>query len=441
MVKMSFSKVLENVKNFEPILFSGKVTQVVGTVVEGCLPNCSLGMLCDIFSGNSLSGVRAEVVGFRDDKVILIPFGEMRGIKLGSKIISKGITPKVGAGYELLGRVINGVGNPIDGKPLVSLKDEVPVYAEPINPFLRRRIRDPLDLGIRAINAFLTCGIGQRVAIMAGSGIGKSILLGIIARNTSADINVIGLIGERGRELKEFIERDLGEEGLKRSVVVAVTSDLSPLERVRGAFVATAIAEYFRNLGKNVLLMMDSITRFAMAQREIGLAAGEPPTTKGYTPSVFSFLPKIIERAGMSEKEGSITALYTVLVEGDDLTDPIADAVRALVDGHIVLSRDLADRNHYPAIDVLGSKSRVMIDIISEEHQRLAAKVQRLIASYRKAETLINIGAYSKGSNPEIDEAISKQDMINRFLQQGIFEKVNFDDSLRGLREVVINRK
>jgi flagellum-specific ATP synthase len=337
----------------------------------------------------------------------------------------------------LLGRVVDGLGNPIDGKGPIQIDDEYPIYASPVNPLLRKRIQQPLDLGVRAINGLLTVGCGQRMGIFSGSGVGKSVLLGMIARQTAAEVNVIALIGERGREVNEFIHKDLGAEGLKKSVVVVATSDHLPLVRLRGGFIATAIAEYFRDQGKHVNLMMDSVTRLAMAQREIGLSLGEPPTTKGYTPSVFSLLPKLLERAGTSSHRGTITGLYTVLVEGDDMNEPIADAVRSILDGHIVLTRDLADRNHYPAIDVLRSISRVMEEIADPEHKHHAARVKEALATYRKAEDLINIGAYSVGSNPKIDEAIHMIDPINHFLRQGIAEGTTLQASVNSLRSMM----
>jgi flagellum-specific ATP synthase len=336
-------------------------------------------------------------------------------------------------GPGLLGRVIDGLGNPIDGKGAIKTESEYPIYAAALNPLRRKRIRQPLDLGIRVINGLLTVGCGQRVGVFAGSGVGKSVLLGMIARKTKADVNVIALIGERGREVNEFIDKELGPEGLSRSVIVVATSDCLPLVRMRGAFIATAIAEYFRDQGRDVNLMMDSVTRFAMAQREIGLALGEPPTTKGYTPSVFTILPKLLERAGTSSNKGTITGLYTVLVEGDDANEPVADSVRSILDGHIVLSRDLAMQNHYPAVDVLGSISRVMVDVIDDGHKERSNQLKEVLATYRKAEDLINIGAYVSGSNPKIDYAIEMMDRINAYLRQDIDETVLFDDSIAQL--------
>jgi len=416
-----------------PISANGKVTKVVGLVTEARGPVSRLGGICDIYPKGDMPKAKAEVVGFRDNRVLLMPLEEIRGIGPGSRVVAKEQKASIGVGQGLLGRVIDGLGNPIDGKGPVPVDREYPIYANPINPLLRKRINQPLDVGIRAINGLLTIGCGQRMGIFAGSGVGKSVLLGMIARKTTADINVIALIGERGREVNDFIIKELGEEGLKRSVVVVATSDHLPLIRMRGAFVATAVAEYFRDQGKHVMLMMDSVTRFAMAQREVGLALGEPPTTKGYTPSVFTMLPRLLERAGTSSNHGTITGLYTVLVEGDDMNEPIADAVRSILDGHIILSRDLAVQNHYPAIDILGSISRVMVDITSKEHRQNASRLREILATYRKAEDLINIGAYVAGSNPRIDYAIKMIERVNRYLRQGIEENVTFEESLEEL--------
>jgi flagellum-specific ATP synthase len=370
-----------------------------------------------------------------------MPLGELRGLGPGSLIRVVRTSATISVGNNLLGRVIDAMEVPQDGRAAPLLTEEKDLYSLPPGPMERQNITDSLDLGVRAINGLLTCGTGQRMGIMAGSGIGKSVLLGMMAKYAKADINVIALIGERGREVREFIERDLGKEGLARSVIVVVTSDQSPLLRMRGAFVATAIAEYFCNTGKNVLLMMDSVTRFAMAMREIGLAVGEPPTTKGYTPSVFATLPKLLERAGNFKNKGSITALYTVLVDGDDMTEPVADSVRSIIDGHIVLSRALAAKNHFPAIDVLNSASRVMRDITGERHQELAGKARDVLASYAEAEDLINIGAYVKGSNPKIDYALSKINAITDFLRQNYNETSSLKNSLEMLGAVLSERK
>ena len=426
------------VAQLTPVTAMGKVTKVVGLVIEAQGPATRIGSLCDIYpQGGGTRPVKAEVQGFRDQRVLLMPLDDVRGIAPGSRVVDLNRQVAIGVGDRLLGRVIDGLGNPIDGKGPVASEIYYPLYAEPINPLSRKRINQPLDLGLRAINGLLTVGCGQRIGIFAGSGVGKSVLMGMIGRYTTADVNVIALIGERGRELNDFIEKALGPEGLRRSVVVVATSDNPPLIRMRGAFIATAIAESFRDRGMHVNLMMDSVTRFAMAQREIGLALGEPPTTKGYTPSVFTLLPRLLERAGTCDGYGTITGLYTVLVEGDDMDEPIADAVRSILDGHIVLSRDLASQSHYPAIDVLRSISRVMVDITRQTHRDHANRIKSVLATYRKAEDLINIGAYVKGSNRQIDEAIGLIGSINGFLRQDIEEKVSFDESLAALAALV----
>ncbi|MBW2123640.1 MAG: FliI/YscN family ATPase, partial [Deltaproteobacteria bacterium] len=406
-------------------------------IVEGHGPASSVGSQCLIYPKRSDQPIPAEVVGFRDSRILLMPLGEIRGIGPGSEIVSLEGRAVFSLDESILGRIVDGRGDPLDGGPPVAGRYEYPIYGRTINPLKRARIEQPLALGIRAIDGLLTCARGQRLGIFSGSGVGKSVLLGMIARNTEADVNVIALIGERGREVREFIERDLGEEGLRRSVVVAATSDQPPLIRMRGAFIATTIAEFFRDLGKHVILMVDSITRFSMSQREVGLAVGEPPTTKGYTPTVFNTLPKLMERAGYSDTGGSITGLYAVLVEGDDLNDPIADAARSILDGHIVLSRDLAAQGHYPAIDVLQSVSRLMKETVSEEHRRLASQLIATLAVYRRSEDLINIGAYVAGSNPKIDYAIKMVDPINRFLQQRVDDRVDFEQTLEELRALL----
>jgi len=426
---IDFARYHRLVDQANPIRVHGKVTEIIGLVVEGHGPAASIGELCGIFPGGMEKALPAEVVGFKKGKVLLMPLKSIQGLGPGCKIVSLGRKAGVNVGKNLLGRVIDGLGSPIDNKGPIECESEYPIYAEPINPLKRGRITEPVDLGIRALNGLLCCGKGQRMGIFAGSGVGKSILLGMIARNTNADVNVIGLIGERGREVREFLEKNLGEEGLARSVVVVAGSDMHPLIRMRAAYVATSISEYFRDMGKDVLLMVDSLTRFAMAQREIGLSVGEPPATKGYTPSVFSLLPRLLERSGKLEAGGSITGLYTILVEGDDFNEPISDSARSILDGHVSLTRELANRNHYPAIDVLQSVSRVMIDIIDEGHRQMVGKIVNILASYRKAEDLINIGAYVHGSNPEIDYAIAMIDRINRFLKQDINEKIDFQQT------------
>jgi len=422
-----------------PIRATGRVTNVVGLVVEAQGPVSCLGTVCDIYTTHHNNTITAEVSGFKNNSVLLLPLEEMRGIGPGCRVIARQQRAVVPVGPGLLGRVIDGLGNPIDGRGPIVPEGEYPIYATSLNPLRRKRIQQPLDLGVRVINGLLTVGCGQRMGVFAGSGVGKSVLLGMIARKTRADVNVIALIGERGREVNEFIDKELGKEGLGRSVIVVATSDRLPLIRMRGAFIATAIAEYFRDQGNHVNLMMDSVTRFAMAQREIGLALGEPPTTKGYPPSVFTILPKLLERAGTSANRGTITGLYTVLVEGDDTNEPIADAVRSILDGHINLTRDLAMQNHYPAVDVLGSISRVMDDVVDEKHKQNSHRLKQILATYRKAEDLINIGAYVSGSNPKIDYAIEMIEKINTYLRQSIEETVIFEDSIAQLNALFEN--
>ncbi|MBI5179516.1 MAG: FliI/YscN family ATPase [Nitrospinae bacterium] len=415
----------------------GAVTRVIGLVIEGDGPDVPVGSMCKIFPREAGQPVEAEVVGFRDGRILMMPLATPQGISPRCRIEAIRGKATVSVDETILGRVLDGLGRPLDGKGALKCRHEMPLYAEPVNPVGRKRISQPLDLGIRAINGLLTCGRGQRIGIMAGTGVGKSVLLGMMAKLTNADVAVIGFIGERGREVREFIEKNLGEEGMKRSVLVTATSDNTPLVRLRAAYTATAIAEYFRKQGKDVLLMLDSLTRFAMAQREIGLSIGEPPATKGYTPSVFALLPRLLERAGTGgEEEGSITGLYTVLVEGDDLSEPISDASRAILDGHIILSRALAARGHYPAIDVLQSISRVMIDVTPREQMALAKKLFRTLSIYKEAEDLINIGAYVKGSNPAIDDAIQRIGAINAFLEQGMDERSSLEESVRKMAEI-----
>lgn len=433
--------IYESLEHFSPIRVYGKVHRIVGLVVEGSCPRSSIGSLCEITPLQGGMPVPAEIVGFSNNRALLMPLGEIRGLGPGSRIRVNKEQAVIGVGEALLGRVIDGMALPLDQGPPLLFSQEKELYSLPPSPMLRQTISQPLDLGIRAINGLLTCGIGQRMGIMAGSGVGKSVLLGMMAKFARADVNVIALIGERGREVREFIERDLGKEGLRHSVIVAVTSDQSPLLRMRGAFVATAIAEYFSGQGQNVLLMMDSITRFAMAMREIGLSIGEPPTTKGYTPSVFATLPKLLERAGNFQGQGSITGLYTVLVDGDDLTEPVADAVRAILDGHIVLSRNIAAKNHYPAIDVMMSASRVMRDITTPRHQELAGKIRSVMAVYRESEDLINIGAYAAGSSKKIDYALSRIEAINAFLAQEFSETSSLEETITALGDLVSDRQ
>ncbi len=460
-------------ENASPLHIFGKVNKVVGLIAEGSGLRAPLGAVCHMIPEGEEEGVAAEVVGFRDGNLLFMPYGDMRGIRPGSLIRNSSLPPYFPVGPHILGRTLDAFGAPLDGGPPVSAEifstsqqfteenkesfvqklDEqksfvppwlqeanvswgqgmAPIYADPPSPLKRPRITDILDVGVRSINTLLTLGKGQRVGIMAGSGVGKSTLMGMMARYTKADVNVIGLIGERGREVLEFMERDLGPEGMARSVLIIATSDQSPLVRMRAAYAATAVAEYFRDKGKDVLLMMDSVTRFAMAAREVGLAIGEPPTTKGYTPTVFAQLPKLLERAGRSDN-GTITGIYTVLVDGDDFNEPIADAVRSILDGHIVLTRDLADQGHFPAIDVLKSISRLRTDICSKEDIVAGQSVTRLMSTYRKVEDMINIGAYAQGANADIDAAIIKMPHINTFLCQEIDDQQTLEQSMQALR-------
>jgi flagellum-specific ATP synthase len=421
-----------------PITVEGRITKVIGTIIEANGPAMAVGGVCDIIPVNGeRASIAAEVVGFRDDRILLMPLGKSDGVTPGSRITARHFQASVGVGNDMLGRVLDGLGLPIDGKPPTRPERAVPLYAKPLNPLERERIHEPIDVGVRAINSLVTLAKGQRAAIMAGSGVGKSVLLGMMARYTNADVNVIGLIGERGREVREFIERDLGEEGLKRSVVVVATSDTSPLIRMRGAYLASSIAEFFRDQGKDVLLMMDSVTRFAMAAREVGLASGEPPTNKAYPPSTFAHLPRLLERAGTRKGPGSITGLYTVLVEGDDMNEPIADAVRSIVDGHIVLERRLASRGHYPAINVLSSVSRLMSEVAEESHLETAYEFRRLLSDYEKIEDLVNLGAYQKGNNPKTDKALDMIDELNRFLRQAVETGVPYADGIKQMKKML----
>ncbi len=433
---LGLDKYFLTLQQVEPIKTNGKVTQVIGLIIESTGPHARLGEVCYIYPRDGSQKVTAEVVGFKENRVLLMPLGGLEGVGPGCEVISTGRTLKIGVGPELLGRVIDGLGNPLDGKGFIFTTEDYPIQASPPNPLLRKRISEPLSLGVKAIDGLLTCGRGQRIGIFAGSGVGKSTLLGMIARNTNADINIIALVGERGREVREFIEKDLGDEGLRRSVVVVATSDQPALVRIKAAMVATALAEYYRDQGRDVMLMMDSVTRFAMAQREVGLAVGEPPATRGYTPSVFAILPKLLERSGTSDK-GTITGLYTVLVDGDDHNEPIADAVRGILDGHIVLSRILAVQNHYPAIDVLASVSRVMNEIVDPEHRKLAAELRSILATYMDAKDLVDIGAYNPGSNPKIDYALEMIEETNKFLCQEIEECVSLEESCARLRQLL----
>ncbi|MCA1009234.1 flagellar protein export ATPase FliI [Halobacillus halophilus] len=407
----------------------GRIHRVVGLMVESKGPEASIGDLCYIHSHSDRNqSIAAEVVGFNQENILLMPYKEMRDISPGSLVEATGEPMKVKVGTGLIGKVLDATGQPLDGGLLPKGLTMYPTDQSPPNPLSRPTIKEPIQVGVRAIDSLLTVGKGQRVGIFAGSGVGKSTLMGMISRNSSADLNVIALIGERGREVREFIENDLGEEGLKRSIVIVATSDQPALMRTKGAYTATAISEYFRDLGYNVNFMMDSVTRFAMAQREIGLATGEPPTTKGYTPSVFALLPKLLERTGTSSK-GTITAFYTVLVDGDDMNEPVSDTVRGILDGHFVLDRNLAEQGQFPAINILKSISRVMKQITSDEHKQSAERLRALLARYEENSELIQIGAYKKGSSKDIDQAIHYHPSIINFLKQGVQEPSSFEGS------------
>jgi len=435
---MNLQKYRDALNIRKSLIMKGYVQRITGLTIEANGPLVKIGEVCEIYPIDKENPILSEVVGFRDERILLMPLGDMEGIGPGSLVVATGETLKVKVGLSMVGRVLDGLGNPIDGKGPLKYESEYPVNNMPPNPLLRKRIEDILPLGVKTIDGLLTCGKGQRVGIFAGSGVGKSTLMGMIARNALSDINVISLIGERGREVREFIENDLKEEGLSRSIVVVATSDQPALVRLKGALLATAISEYFRDAGRDVMLLMDSLTRFAMAQREIGLAIGEPPVTRGYTPSVFAVLPKLLERSGTSDK-GSITALYTVLVDGDDMNEPITDAARGILDGHIVLSRKLAHKNHYPAIDVLASISRVMPNIATDEHKKLASDLKDILATYRDSEDLINIGAYKEGSNKSIDRSIKKIDLINSFLKQNVMDNIDMDEVVNQMKEIVVD--
>lgn len=436
MITIPYDTYAERIDNARTVKHFGKVTQVVGLVIESAGPAISIGRLCNIENIDDGRKVKAEVVGFRDDRILLMPLGSITGITPGAIVTSTSEQLRVPVGPELIGRVIGGLGQPIDGRGMLITTTTRPINAEPIPALSRKRITERLLTGIKTIDLTSTIGKGQRMGIFAGSGVGKSVMLGMMARGSSADVNVVALVGERGREVREFIEKDLGPEGMKNTVVVAVTSDQPALIRIKGAMVATTIAEYFRDQGNDVMLLMDSLTRIAMAQREIGIAVGEPPTSKGYTPSVFALLPRLLERAGQNDA-GSITGLYAVLVEGDDMNEPVSDAVRSILDGHVALSRKLAAMNQYPAVDVLESISRLMVDVADEEEIRLAGKVREIVSIYRDSEDLINIGAYVKGSNKKIDYAISKIDQLNEFFRQGIMEKADFRGAVERLSEIL----
>ncbi|MED1419289.1 flagellar protein export ATPase FliI [Bacillus smithii] len=431
---MKAADLIHKIANISSYQQYGRVKRVVGLMIESQGPDCSVGDICYIYPSQKQSDkkILAEVVGFRDEMVILMPYTHLSEIAPGSLVESEGKPLEIKVGSALIGKIVDPLGMPMDGSVLPRGLSSIAIDQEPPNPLKRPPISERLEVGVRAIDSLLTVGKGQRVGIFAGSGVGKSTLLGMIARNTKADLNVIGLIGERGREVREFVERDLGPEGLSRSIVVAATSDQPALMRIKGAYTATSIAEYFRDKGFNVMLLMDSVTRVAMAQREIGLATGEPPATKGYTPSVFAILPKLLERTGTSEK-GTITAFYTVLVDGDDMNEPIADTVRGILDGHIVLDRNLANKGQFPAIHVLKSISRLMNTLAGEDHKHAAAQIREMMSTYLNAEDLINIGAYKKGSSEDIDKAIAYYPKIVSFLKQDVNEKSTMEESIRSL--------
>lgn len=435
-LEKKFSAAIKDAKTFR---MSGKVTKVVGMVLESEGPKAPIGEVCVLRDRKGREVCKSEIVGFRDNRILSMSLGELTDIAPDMEITATGESLSINVGDGLLGRVIDGLGLPIDGLGELDTSERRSIYAQPPNPLTRQRIHEPIATGIRAIDSMLTLGKGQRVGIFSGSGVGKSTLIGMIARNTSADINVIALVGERGREVKEFIEKDLGIEGLRRSVVVVATSDNPPLVRVKAALTATSIAEYFRDRGLDVMLIMDSATRLAMAQREVGLTIGEPPTTKGYTPSVFALFQKTMERAGRADF-GSITGLYTVLVEGDDLNEPVSDAARGILDGHIVLSRKLANKGHYPSIDILESISRVKNDVITPEHNEAALKIKELIAVYKEAEDLISVGAYKQGINQKLDRAVKNMDEINQFLRQRTHDVTSYDETVE-LLEILANKQ
>ena len=427
---------MEKVAQCEPAPIMGEVIRVTGLLVESMGPRVRVGEVCELRSNDGTPPLPVEVVGFRDGRLLTVPLGDTAGIRPGDKIVARGGTLSIPVGVRLMGRVIDGLGRPIDGLGPLQVSESAPLKPAALNPLARSPISEPIGTGVRAMDALLTCGRGQRIGLFGGSGVGKSTLLGMMARGTEADVVVLALVGERGREVRSFLEHDLGPQGLERSVVVVSTSDSPPLLRLRAAYSATAIAEHFRAAGRNVLLMMDSVTRFAMAQREVGLAAGEPPTAKGYPPSVFALLPGLLERAGNLRSGGSITAVYSVLVEGDDNNEPIADAVRGILDGHIVLSRDLAARNHYPAIDILQSVSRTMPDVTSTGHRAKAGKVREWLATLRDSDDLVSVGAYVAGSNPRIDEALAKREAVDGFLRQPPDQATVLGDAVSALEQL-----
>ncbi|NLO48648.1 MAG: flagellar protein export ATPase FliI [Clostridiales bacterium] len=436
MKTIDFEKYHRILKTVDPLEYGGRVSKIVGLTVEACGPASKIGDICNIYTMNMEKYIRSEIVGFRENNVILMPFGNLEGVGLGSHVVFTKKPLYVPVGRSLIGRVIDALGNPYDDMEEPVPEAFYPVDNKPPNPMTRNRIRDILPLGVKSIDGLMTIGSGQRIGIFAGSGVGKSTLLGMMAKYAVSDLNVIVLVGERGREVRDFIEKDLGEEGLKKSVLVVATSDQPALMRLKCAMVGTSVAEFFRDKGYKVLLLMDSLTRFAMAQREIGMATGEPPVSRGFPPSVYTILPKLLERSGNSDK-GSITGLYTVLVEGDDMNEPVSDTVRGILDGHLVLSRSLANSNHYPPVDILGSVSRIMPDIVTKEHYQMAGMIKNLISVYREAEDLINIGAYKQGANPEIDAAVRLQPEIKSFLKQDMVEQFTFDQTLRLIKQIV----
>ena len=433
---INFAPYHRALRDIDPLARCGRVVKLVGLTVEATGPTSKIGDICQVYALKHDTFIRAEVVGFREDRVLLMPFGATDGIGLGSLVVSLGMSLRVGVGKGYIGRVLDALGQPMDGSAAPTPEAWYPVDADPPNPLKRQRIHEAMPLGIKSIDGLLTVGRGQRLGVFSGSGVGKSTTLGMIARGAEADINVIALVGERGREVRDFIERDLGEEGLKKSVLVIATSDQPALLRLKSAMVATAFAEYFRDQGYKVLMLMDSLTRYAMAQREIGMATGEPPVSRGYPPSVYTVLPRLLERSGTSDK-GSITGLYTVLVEGDDMNEPISDTVRGIVDGHIVLSRRIANSNHYPPVDVLQSVSRVMTEIVSPEHLKAAGQVKSMLAVYQEAQDLINIGAYQKGANPEIDRAVALHGPLQEFLRQDVQDYLTFEDTVQTMSAIV----
>lgn len=435
MMSWNKEKYLDIINKTETIKQIGKITEIIGLTIESDGPKSSIGDLCYIYNDYNDTPTMAEVVGFKKDRILLMPLASPDGIRPGAMVVNTGEPMKIGVGNQLIGRVLDGLGRPIDTLGDIRFSEFRSTQSDAINPLKRKRITEPIALGIKAVDGFATVGKGQRMGIFAGSGVGKSTTLGMMAKNTSADLNVIALIGERGREVKEFIEEILGTEGMKRSIVIAATSEQPSLVKIKAASVATSIAEYFRDKGMDVLFMLDSITRIAMAQREVGLAIGEPPATRGYTPSVFALMPKLMERAGTNEF-GTITGLYTILVEGDDFNEPISDTARSILDGHIVLSRDLAHKNHYPAVDVLQSLSRVMGDVTTQEHRNAAGVLRNLLAVHSKNEDLINIGAYVSGSDPACDKAIALMPQINEFLIQSTKDRIEYNDTINKLIEL-----